>query len=373
MSRILFFADAHLRDRRGDEQYALQQIVDKAIALEVGLVVAAGDLLDRQTNRAGPIAFFYSQLDRLEKAGVEFVYIEGQHDKDDPPWLSGHRWARHLHRTTLNCGSFTLYGLNWLPHGQLQDELSEIPRDVNLLVAHQVWDEWMGSITSPQGSFSHIPEQVSRVVTGDYHQYKLESYRNAGGVKMTVCSPGATTQQRNDEPDRHYCVLLHADGTFKPHELKSRVFLDSDVLNRPEDVERFVSRLDGALGVAYQKAASADMPEELLKPRMRVTYSSTMPDTVRRIEKLVGDRAYLSFKELPPPERVLAPTAAARSGAAAVTPLSLLADEIDPGESPDEYALAERLLGAEDKELELARWWSEFMGDTRKEVIDVGE
>ena len=53
----LHASDTHLRDRRGDEQYAFKQLVDAALKHKVRYVCLAGDLLDKQSNRAAVIKF----------------------------------------------------------------------------------------------------------------------------------------------------------------------------------------------------------------------------------------------------------------------------------------------------------------------------
>ena len=69
----LHTSDTHLRARNGDEEHAFVQLVDRAIALQVKYLMLAGDLLDKQSNRARVIAFLFKQLDRCEEAGVEVL------------------------------------------------------------------------------------------------------------------------------------------------------------------------------------------------------------------------------------------------------------------------------------------------------------
>lgn len=360
-------SDAHLRDRRGDEQFALSQIVSAAVRLKVD-VVGAGDLFDRQSNRSAAVTFFYNELDRLAAAGRKFYYTEGQHDLDDPPWLSGHRAAVSLHKQVIDFGEAVVYGLNWQPFGKLQEALAEIPDGVNFLVCHQVWADWMGDLANPQGSFAQIPGHVRYVQTGDLHQWKLGQYKNADGVKMLVCSTGATTQQRADEPSKHHYALFYPDGRFEQKTLKSRVFYDSPVMNRPEDLDRFVADVEPTLATLYQQAAAADLPDNIMKPVVRYTHSATLTDAARRVEKAVGDRAYLIEKQLIPEAKVAAYAAArtAEGTGDAVTPLSLLGEEVDADEDQDVYSLCQLLLSSPDQEAAFARWRAEQLGDAEK-------
>lgn len=367
-----FCSDLHLRNRQGDEQYAFEQIVDAAVARMTHLFVA-GDVLDCQTNRSSPIAFLYRQLDRLEEAGVEAYFIEGQHEWDNPPWFSGHRWAKTLHKQLVEIGEHTYYGLNFQSFGKLQEELAEVPASADFLICHQRWSNWMGEITAPQGEFAQIPANISRVYTGDLHQWKLETHRNAGGKKMVCCSTGATTQQKIDEPHEHYYAILDENGNFVRRRLKSRVFVACGVLNTTEDLDEFIATFEEQLATAVQRGAAADLPGNLLKPVMRVTYGHSIPDAPHRIDRVAAGRAFMRYKALLPEgkaqaraESVIASDAQGKpkkaSGAGeAVTPLGMLAAEVDKETEPDVYELVSRLLQAGDQQAEFLKWKQEQM------------
>lgn len=361
---ILSFSDAHVK-RRPDEPYALKQITDIAIANKVEAVIGAGDLIDRQTNRAEPISVFMREIDRLEKAKIPFWYTQGQHDWDNPPWLSAHRWAKHLHKQTVELGPFVVYGLDWLPYGELQNELAKIPEECNLLVAHQVWGDWMGDVAAPQGSFAQIPGQIATLITGDLHKNIVERHKNAGGETLLTISTGATTQQKIDEPSEHFCCLLGTDskGKIRPdmRKLRSRPFYE-EMLNTAQELDNFVAHVPQLL--AELVAANDDLPDNVRNPTICIRYGHKIPDAVGRIEKAVGDRAFLNFKPIMPEEKL----AQARERklavrGAAVTPLAMLPRRVNKDKQPLTYACAERLLRAQesgqDVDDELRRWWTE--------------
>lgn len=359
----LHASDTHLRARNGDEEHAFTQLVDRAIELKVKYLMLAGDLLDKQSNRARVIAFLYKQLDRCEEAGIEVLYTQGQHDFDDPPWFSGHRWPQHLHRKVRTFDGVGFYGLDWQPFGKLQEELAEIPDDVSWLICHQVWANWMGDIAAPQGSFEQIPDFIQYVQTGDLHQWKLEQRKNSGGKKMTVLGTGATTQQKIDEPSTHHYALWWPDGRIEKKTLNSRVMFDSSLMTQDKDLEVFMAELEPTLESAYQKAAAMDLPDALHKPYFRVNFNAKLPDVVRRVEKAVNGRAVLYFKQVIPEEKQVAYKAAKAAKGDAVTPLSVLHEEVDKEERPAVYELVSRLLEAPDKDMEFAKWRSEALGE----------
>jgi predicted phosphodiesterase len=358
----LLFADSHLK-RRVDEQFAMRQIADLAKRKKVKHVIGAGDILDKQSNRADTISYLFEFIYQLEEAGITFWYLKGNHDWDEVGWPEGHRGAKHLHKQTLEFESLTAYGLDYQPHGKLQEELAEIPRGCNLLVAHQTWGDWMGDIASPQGDFAQIPGHVTHVFSGDLHQVKMDKCKNADGRIMLCISPGATTMQKIDEPAEHFCMLLDTKGIFSKSGLKSRVLIDWDVMNHTEDVERFVAEIEAELATAQQTAAANDYPETMLLPYLRVTYSHKLVDVVRRVEKVVAGRALLNWKELPPeakqPQKNKVLKQALGAAAAAVTPLTVLPTKVDKEEKPEVFDLASRMLSSNNFEDEFGRWWTE--------------
>lgn len=359
----LHASDTHQRPRP-DEEFAFTQLVDAALRHKVKYVLLAGDNFDRQSNRSRTVSFACRQIERLRQAGIDFVYIQGQHDADDPPWFSAINGTIHLHRRTVEYEEFVIYGLDWQPSGKLQEELNEIPPDVNFLIGHQVWGDWMGSITSPQGTFNQIPGHVRFVHTGDLHMWKLEHRPNADDEKMTVLSTGATTQHATDEPEEHYYALFYPDGKFERHAIKSRLVVDCGLMSRTEDTDRLIGELEPMLAAAAQKAAALGFPDGMERPYLRVTFSSKLTDVVRRVEKVVGDRAILQFRQRVPEDKQEA-YAKAKSVAkgVAVTAAAVLKDEVDKEEQPAVYELCERMLAASDKPAEFAKWRFEFLGE----------
>jgi hypothetical protein len=219
----------------------------------------------------------------------------------------------------------------------------------------------MGEICSPQGAFAEVPGHITRLFTGDLHKFVLEQHQNADGRPMVCCSPGATCQQKIDEPTQHYYVLLREDGSFVRMPLKSRVMIDWPVMQTKEDLERFPAEIEARLATAQQTWAAADMPDELAKPYLRVTYNHTLTDAERRVTRSVNERAILTFKEQPPEVLVSVFESRLPPGAAA-TPEAVLPEVLDPEDDPQAYELATRLLAPGDAQAAYARWHAEFMG-----------
>lgn len=357
----LIFADAHLRADKPDTYFAFTQIVSAAIRSNVNAVVGLGDLIDRQTNRASPIVFLSKQLARLKKAGIPFFYVQGNHDFDSVPWLSVSDNAIHIHKKKFQVGPYVAYGLDYQPILRLQDELAEVPGDVTLLFCHQTWGDWMGDVAHPQGEFVQIPGHVEVVVSGDLHQTRFDDRQNADGGRLLAVSPGATCAQKINEPHTHHYVLINGKGACVREALKSRVFIDWTAMHSAADLDAFVAGVNDVLCKAEQAAAASDYPADMAKPYLSYTYSCRLLDAVRRVEKAVAGRAILYERELPPEEKVEASKAARLARGVAVTPLTVLPQELNQDEEPEAYSLVTRLLNATDKKAELARWRTEML------------
>lgn len=360
----LFLADAHqtVGSKQIDAEFALDQVEQIAAEYGVEWVIACGDTIDKQRNRSRPIANTYRFITRLHERGIEFAFNEGQHDADEPPWFSGIESAVHLHRRSLDLCGINVYGLNYLPRGRLQQELDKIPKKTDLLVAHQVWADWMGDIALPQGSFADIPI-VKAVVTGDFHQKLLQrNIRGKDGQKMTVVSPGALYQKAINEPPEHFVFLLNDKLEFESVKLRSRVFIDWERMITEEDVEQFVKRFDREWRKAMDEASARKLPAPLSKPMLRVTYAARLPDALRRIKNAVADRAIVFTKELPPETKES--KAVKKAGKAeTVTPLTVLPDEVDPDKEPEVFNLVSGMLEAADPQLALEAWRRELLGE----------
>jgi len=366
--KSLIFADAHAqvsawsgRSITGDAEFALSQIAELAVAHRVASVEGLGDLIDQQRNRSAPPKMLERFAAKLHDAEIPFGFLQGQHEADTPPWLSSVPGAHHRNGQLFELGGIKLFGLDFHPQDRLQEALVAIPPDADVLLAHQCWSEWMGDVTNPQGEFAQVPH-VGCVISGDKHQYILEQRQGADGQAMLVCSPGATCMQAINEPSVHYVLLLSDDGSIKKIKLKSRVFVDWDVMTTKEDLTRFGEQFESELTAAMQRAATLDLPEALMTPLLRVTYSHKLDDAMRRVARIVGSRAHLFWKEIPPDRAEAEKRVIKTKVGEAVTPLSVLPLEVD--KDSDAFALTSRLLGTRDidaAKAELAKYRSEFL------------
>ena len=357
------FADAHLTNKtwqkhniRGDTFYAFYQVIDEAIRLKVP-IIAAGDLIDKKTNVSETIVCMNDALQTLHKAGLTFYYVQGQHELSSVPWMNVNSCTRRLHRELVNLGGLNIYGIDYQSTEGLAVELKDIPKNADVLVCHQVWSEFMGDITFPQGSFADIPH-VSTVITGDYHENVLDktSYSGANGQPLTIFSPGATTQRKINEPDKHYYGQLYSDGRLVVKKLKSRLFCAYN-LNTQEEIDRFISGIPTQLDYAADYAVNHEIPGAIINPLWHVTYSARFGDLPGRINKVLSESKHdivphLFWKSIPV---VKEEKEAKRRKVSKAYTLETALKDVLTTESP-EYSLAVELLTSEQPAVDVETW-----------------
>jgi hypothetical protein len=366
----VFCADTHLADGawanrpiKGDAYHSFRQIASVAFGEEIP-VIGAGDLLDKHRNVSNPINKLHEQLDWLGAAGLPFYFVQGQHEFSDTPWFSSHAAAKHIHKKTIELGPFRVYGLDYQPAGELQQELDDIPKGTDILVAHQVWGDFMGDIASPQGGSHDVPV-VSTMFTGDFHEYHEIDTKGKDGQDLHVVSPGSTCMQSISEPSKKYFLILMDDGTFKKHTLCTRPMLDWSLMLNQDDMEFFAENIENELLKLFNEGAENRLPEKVCKPLLRVTYSHRLTDAKRRVLKLVNDRAHIFWKELPPEKEESQERRKQRRDGQkhSTTLLSKLPDYLKTHERTSLQAPSQRLLQAQDVTAELHRMREEAFAD----------
>ncbi len=307
-------SDCHLQDRAwhsrtnlaGDAYCAFEYIVNYAIEHQLP-IIAAGDLIDKEKNNAKVPGFIRRQMGFCEAHEIDFLFVQGQHEFQDRPWLSEmSEWPCWLPDFTesqppLFIGGHRVWGIDWTPGVDLRAALDAVPEDVTILVMHQVCHEWMGSITLPELHWEQIPGHVKLLIVGDYHDKHTSIIReNSVGNGMLVLCPGSTCMQAIDEPPVKKFFVLYDDLTVTSVEIPTRRFLQPPDLSNEEDLNGFCEAASTQIVNMVSAAENEDEAEELRKPIIYVRYSFQLTDAYKRIVSAVGDGAHLFTKELRP-------------------------------------------------------------------------
>jgi hypothetical protein len=363
---FVFCADVHLDDGAwttrpaiyGDSYYSFDQIVDYCIAHRLPLVLG-GDVLERKQNQARPIAKLCAALTRMATAQVPVYFIQGNHEYDrNAPWLSVHPWPIHIHKNSFEAGGYHVYGLDWLPKGEIQTAFEEVPDDVDILVTHQVWKDFMGSLGRTECELTDV-HNVRIVLAGDFHVTKTVESVNAQGDSIRMLSPGSTAMQDMGEThEKFFFVIGEEDGdiSFKPIPLKTRRAVHFVVKTVEELDDLCATDLARALEECARYAEEQSLPEHIKTPLVRVKFDKSVPDAYLRVVTTVGDAAHLFCEALP------ARGAAKQSQQKEFCKNDLftaLADML--GDSSPAYALAAAVLSADNPANEIDAQYNSYL------------
>jgi hypothetical protein len=221
----------------------------------------------------------------------------------DEPWLSSvHKWPVYLPDANelRQIGPFKTWGIDWTPVDQLEDRLAEVPEETELLVMHQVTQEWMGGICSAELDWAQVP-YTRMLLIGDYHgKHGRFERKGKQGQPMSVFCPGSQAMQAIDEPVTKRFFVLYDDMSTESINIPGRRVLAPPPLLTEGDVDIFVERVATQIGTAVEGAIQQDLWEELHKPIVYVKFLNSVPDAYKRINQAIGDRAFFFYKELLP-------------------------------------------------------------------------
>lgn len=358
MGEFVFAADLHLDDSAwvgrpelgGDAYRALAQIVDYCVQQRLPLILG-GDIFDKRRPSATAVWHFCRQMDRMQLENLQVFFIQGQHELDrETAWLAAHRRPTPLHKHLVPFCGLVLYGLDWLPAGQLQAALDEIPASANVLVCHQVWSDFMG-VGRTEGSFSDIP-RVRYVLTGDYHRHEIREVVGKDGQPLTVFSPGSTCLQAIDEPAEkfffHFTVQDNGELQQRSVPLYSRP-VSRIIVRTPAELDDFCQ----ASREAYVGTAA---DTRLI---LRVTFPDSLPEAYQRIRAATGDRVHLFTDIKHQADETIVDFSAAPSGA--FDDLVSAVRQLRPGENDPVAQATIRVLDSPDIAGEVAKLYQEFM------------
>jgi hypothetical protein len=358
---FVFCADTHLADGAwttrpaiyGDAYYSFSQIVDYCLEHELPLILG-GDVLEKKNNAARPIAMLCKELSRMQKRDIPVFYIQGNHEYDrNAPWLSVHPWPQHLDQRLINIGGVAVYGLDWRPKGEIQTALQEIPAGADILITHQVWQDFMKNVGRPECALTDV-HHAKLVLAGDFHVTETAKSVNAQDQPIVMLSPGSTCMQDISEASDKYFFainrLLNGEVTCANKQLQTRKFASYTI----KDIDTLDTLCAGKLHADINELV-AQSPKQVAKPLIRVKFDKRLPDAFLRISTAVGESAYLFCDALVDKSKGETET----NRATARNDLMTVVTEMLAGR-PDALKLATALLQAENATTELEQQFAQF-------------
>lgn len=377
---FVFTADLHLEDGAwstrpgiyGDAYYSFNQIIDYCIDHGLQLILG-GDVLEKKSNAARPIAQLCDGLSRMQAANLDVNYIQGNHEYDrNAPWLSVHKWSRHIHKQTVTINGVRVYGLDWLPRGEIQAAFKEVPEDTDILIVHQVWKDFMGNVGRTECDLFDV-HHVRTVLAGDFHVTKTVTATNAQNQPIQMLSPGSICMQDcGEDPSKFFFVIYGDDNgnfEFRPVPLKTRKFIDYRVEDQGLLDNLCAEWLTRDISDARSEATQSGYPPEIMKPIVRMKFDKRLPDAYIRLVTAVGDAAHVFCEALT--NKYDADKRAGTRDGAKNDLLSALGDLL--GDGTDAYKLAAALLAADDANKELDVQFSKYMtGEPNDAALETG-
>lgn len=307
--------------------------------------MGAGDLYDDLQPSTAVLKQSFTFLDDMRRIGRRVVFTQGQHEKAAPPYLSLHPYPTHAHRKAISMRGLTLYGLDHVPASRLEAEVEQIPPGVDVLLCHQVWQEFMG--VGFEGSLEMLvrPGGPWVVLTGDYHDHVCLDVRGT-----RVFSPGSTCLQDITEPRRKAFFVLYDDLSVESVPLKTRRVHDVTI-RVPEDLELVLADIERLV------EPPIDLPPGMQKNIIYVQ-SAEVTEAFPRLTRAINGRAFLFWKSL---VGSAGDTVYDERGVAQAIPRGLegCLHLVTPEGGPT-YNGVLRLLRAPDKKVELAAMAAEF-------------
>lgn len=274
----------------GDAYFAFQQVVDIAVEQQLPLFLL-GDVFDRRRPDPRSVECFCRQMDRMQAAALPVLVVQGQHELDRAsPWLLVHTHPKHLHKQAVQVGDQLVVGLDWLPRGELQAALDELPAAATVLLCHQVWSDVMG-VGKTDGAFCDIPH-VRWVLTGDYHETYVRQACGKSGQEMTVMSTGSTHMRSISEPVEKQVLLLDTACTHPtPILLRTRACYEFTVSTTAE-LDQLCTLLRNGITIGGHSDAR-------LPPLVRTTFYDDVPEVYGRVTAAAAGSCNLFWKRIP--------------------------------------------------------------------------
>lgn len=351
----------------GDAMWAMECFYNSCAQHDLQWVIFAGDVTDKQMNVSAPIADLAEVVSWFKSKRLKLYYNQGQHEMAEPTWIDAvSDWGIHLHGKTFELsGLGKVYGLDYQKgRSALTEALNNIPADTDVLVAHQVWDEFMGSIAACDGSLRDVPH-AHTVITGDLHKHTKVTVDRPGLPELTVLSPGATHMRKIDEPVSHAFFVYTDDqqSPWKSVKLKSRyvaachVFNVGDIDAVREDVEHILKQAD-------EYAKTVGLPSHIAKPIIRLFYDASLRGTASKFRDIVNDRAFVFEKvQKSETDQVVIATRDDALRASNIGLAGCLDLAVDDRES-QLYKDASRLIASDDINLTIKQMFAEHFNET---------
>lgn len=286
---VVFVADLHLApltwqdqpEIRGDAYAAWLQLVEYCCSSGVKTLLIGGDIFDKARPDSESVEVFETGMDMLANYEILVYFIQGNHDRADPPWASAlSPLAKYIGNgevamIDVDGTPCTVRGYDNMPAAQLKEhfeELCDLPENPDIVLIHQLEKTFVPFEGSWDFDMGWVPEGVRLVLGGDYHE-PVESGRlwYSGSTYSTTISEFTPRSFLHIHRNQH-------DGTFNVGRvpLQKRIVLERSVIT-DEHLAEAVKAID-------ELERDDQLPECIQLPLVFIRCSTNVTDAVAALE-----------------------------------------------------------------------------------------
>lgn len=248
---ILHTADWHLRESqygdfdRGLEFFqAAKRLTSKAIDLfragKIDCIVNGGDILDKKRPPSVVIHQLMEINEMLVDAGLPMFTITGNHDQDDPSWISLNykykdRGIVPLDNTIVDYKGMKMTGIMATTKNKIELALAQINEKIDIIVWHGAIKESAafddGSYISV-GDFLDFSEHLGTrlFLLGDIHKTQYYEKKRKDGTNTLTGYPGSIEMANTQESGNKTFTLIDTENlNCELVPLESRPFIEIDL------------------------------------------------------------------------------------------------------------------------------------------------
>jgi len=290
---LVVVGDAHLHPyvwaslprRRGDSYDSFRQATQFAADNRVDGLVLAGDIVNSNNPPMESVAQLLQGVRSLCELRIPVYAIAGNHDPDFWAGVSSDAFdldkfdAGYLN-IHIDGVPHNLAGIRSLPPDELKQRLKTLPRQVDILILHQLMKGLVPDVGEHQVwnlDPEWVPESVRLVLMGDLHAAtSLELKRSQHVTKFFYT--GSTCLQKVDEPVEKSFITVDGDLNVTRVPFKTRPFLRTTLFHNADGnqlnvlVEKVKALPAGALVSLKYHPCIPDVEEVLKKANADVDF-----------------------------------------------------------------------------------------------------
>jgi hypothetical protein len=286
-----------VKELRGDDLYALKQVVDKTLELGVPLILG-GDQVDTPTIGDEHVVALRKQLTRIPNGQV--WYVDGNHERGFKRFcLEGGQAAAasNLEGNILNLNGVRVAGYNWRTRRQWESFFEENSLlDADVVVLHGFAEQVVAALRLPKDevplcdmNLEWFDGKYKLAVMGDIHM----GWDWTGSKGTRFIYPGSMWMHRVNEPESKSFLVVNEDLSVDKIDLKCRPFLRME-LSEEKDIEILEKWLDSAVNDTYPEDMVSLMGE--VKPRVHLTVQSDISRALAAVIERAKEKAFVFEK-----------------------------------------------------------------------------